>query len=205
MRKFVCIVAHGHALSLLGLSMIIERWQSDVEIVEASDFDKLREAFADNRPAILIIDNSLPGMFGISGLRDLMCRAIDTKICLLVETPTTELISRCIDVGIDGCVEKQHTKDDLPNALDALMADKLHLPRPTQVKSAVAQNDNIGVLTRQQRNVIQIMAKGKSNKEIARELGICEGTVKVHVNAAYRALGVHNRVSAVSKLQALAG
>ena len=205
MGKFVCIVAHGHALSLLGLSMIIERWQPDVDIVEASDFDKLREAFAANRAAFLVIDNSLPGMFGISGLRDIMCRAIDTKVCLLVETPTAELITRCIDVGIDGCVEKQHTKEDLPSALDALASDKLHLPRPTQAKSALAQNDNVDMLTRQQRNVIQIMAKGKSNKEIARELGICEGTVKVHVNAAYRALGVHNRVAAVSKLQALAG
>src|SRR3546814_9920177 len=55
-------------------------------------------------------------------------------------------------------------------------------------------------LTRRQRDVIQLLAEGKSNKEIASILQITEGTVKVHVNAAFRALGVHNRVSAVVAL-----
>ena len=60
-------------------------------------------------------------------------------------------------------------------------------------------------LTAQQRRVMDSLCEGKSNKAIARDLGIMEGTVKVHVNSAYKALGVNNRVEAANAMRALSG
>jgi DNA-binding NarL/FixJ family response regulator len=79
----------------------------------------------------------------------------------------------------------------------------MSVDRATPESSQLRPSINEAKLTSRQKEVLDLLAAGKSNKQIAWALGISEGTVKVHVNAAFRSLGVHNRVNATTALLAL--
>ena len=198
------VIAEGDALARIGLRSILESSACAQSIIEVTNIGELHETLPAREPAVLVIDVHLAGLEGPDGFADLLQKYPGSKICALVDTVTREVALDFLARGVMGCIAKSQTAEELVDAVDAIASGRPYVCKLASQKSATRPFDMAtNSLTRRQRKVLAVMAMGKSNKEIARELGICERTVQVHVNAAYRALGVHNRVAAVRALNNL--
>ena len=150
---------------------------------------------------------------GTEGLAKLRSHMPDTKVIVVSGNEDPELIERCIDLGALGYVPKSYKSDVLKAAITIILQGVVYLPpsvldagMPAPVASAkppstgprgVADHPALAHLTERQRQALELLMTGKSNKTIARELGIAFGTVKAHLQNLYRALGVATRVEAV--------
>lgn len=198
------IIAEGDALARIGLKSILETSSCAQSIAEVSNIGELFGALPVPQSCVLIADVHLVGPDGPDGFADLLEKYPGTKICVLVDVVTREVALEFLAKGVMGCVAKSQTAEEIVGAVDAIASGRPYVCRlASQRTTGKSWDAHSSSLTRRQHKVLAVMAMGKSNKEIARELGICEGTVKVHVNAAYRALGVHNRVAAVRALNNL--
>jgi DNA-binding NarL/FixJ family response regulator len=111
-----------------------------------------------------------------------------------------------LSAGSHGFIPKNSSSLELEHALRATAGGQVFVSPMSADRSAPESSQprtfNESQLTARQKEVLDLLAAGKSNKQIAWALGISEGTVKVHVNAAFRTLGVHNRVNATTALLA---
>lgn len=168
----------------------------------AESFDALQAKLGEAPDIdLVIVDLDLPGMSGEVGLRYLTARHPGVRVAVLFGS----LNENKLDVSaIDHTapVTDQLPESSLLEALGLILSGAGHalpsttgsiLPgHPTTAQLTFLDHE----LTTRQRDVLRLLSQGQSNREIAHGLGIAEGTVKVHVNAAFRGLGVHNRVSA---------
>ena len=179
------------------------------EILQASDFQHALAAIGHSKPTrMAIVDFHLPGMSGASGLRKLRADHPSTSIVVVADTRERDSVLEAMSAGVHGYILKDAPADEMSRALDLIESGFIYVPslvsdisvrRSPAVTPNQMRYDN--VLTERQLEVLQLVAAGRSNKEIARLLQITEGTVKVHVTAVFRTLGVHNRISAVAALQ----
>lgn len=205
----VAIVADDNALCGAGLLHIIESCLNFSKVLTCRNFRELAGILGQyrSRVTLAVINYDLPGMKRATGLRRLSETWSSVRILVTAERCDRDMILEVLSAGSHGFVPRNSTAQDLQHALTAtaqghvfvspLPADEAK-PQPAQGKPSL----NDARLTARQAEVLDLVAAGKSNKEIASVLGISEGTVKVHVNAAFRALGVHNRVSATTALLA---
>ncbi|NTZ42874.1 response regulator transcription factor [Altererythrobacter sp. SALINAS58] len=200
------IIADGSNLCRIGFSTILRQPELGYSVAEATNLVSLIEHLDSVETQLLVVDSRLAGLNGLAGLGELSRHYPRTKIVASVESLTGEFALGCISIGIKGCIEKSMPSDAIVEAIQAVRKGRIYLsnsPKNSASPPGPPGSDPVS-LTPQQCKVLDVLATGKSNKEIARMLGICEGTVKVHVNAAYRALGVHNRVAAVARYSRIA-
>lgn len=197
------VVADGNNLCRIGFSTILRQPELGYSVAEAANLVEVIEHLDSAETQMLVIDSRLSGLNSLDGLGELSRHYPRTKIIASVDTLTGDFALGCISIGIKGCIEKSMPSDAIVEAVEAVRKGHVHLSSPPKNPSARPPGGDRVTLTPQQCKVLEVLATGKSNKEIARKLGICEGTVKVHVNAAYRALGVHNRVAAVARFSRL--
>ena len=152
---------------------------------------------------LIIVDFDLPAMSRDIGLKHL--RSLAEGVKLVVVTTMDERSARhcACRVDADAFLSKHQSREDLGEQLQAIVADLgpgHEWPgTPCANKSPAPQRDLFGhELTGRQRDVLTLLAQGRTNREISEALAISEGTVKVHVNSAFRILGVHNRLSAAA-------
>ena len=196
------VIADSDALSRIGLKTLLEHSGEAAEISEVANLIELVGLLPAGRSTVIVLDVHLAGLEGPEGIADLLRRYPDTRLCVLVDNATRDIALEYLASGVMGCLAKSRSAEEIAEAVQVIGQGRPYLCKlTTEQASTATRTQPVGKLTRRQRKVLAVMATGKSNKEIARELGICEGTVKVHVNAAYRALGVHNRVAAVRALQ----
>lgn len=202
------VIADGDDLSRIGLRTLLSNAGIDAIYSEVGNFTQLMQTLDQGSEGIAIVDVKLEGLTdgdapsALEGLGEVLTRFPRYKICVLVDSVTRDTVARYLALGVLGCVERSRSANEIEQAIKTIADDRPYLSKLADNDDAPAMPARTpGDLTHQQRKVLSIMANGKSNKEIARELGICEGTVKVHINAAYRTLGVHNRVAAVTVLR----
>ena len=162
--------------------------------------------------SLATIDLDLPGMDGPNSLRQLRGDYPAVRLAVVTSTATREVILACLAAGIHGFIPKTFQTAEICSALSFIVKGHVFVPsvlstvdQIREVKNAVEQPLQTDIrlgLTQRQQEVLDLMSKGRSNKEIARALDIAPGTVKVHINAAFRTLGVHNRVSAAAAILA---
>lgn len=162
---------------------------------EAESFDALLEQLRDHAPvALIIVDLDLPGMSFEVGLRSLQSDYGGVPVAVLSGTPGHDTLDGLWADGNTAPIPKQLPEASLVHVLGRMLARPDSAPESTN--TAEAQ------LTSRQYDVLRLLSEGRSNREISEILGIAEGTVKVHVNAVFRILGVHNRVSATVAFRA---
>ena len=157
------------------------------------------------RVSLAVINYDLPGMKRVGGLRRLCEAWPAAKILVIADGCDRDTILDVLAAGSHGFVPKSSSAAELEHALRSISEGHVFVsPSPVERKSIDSAPGNGAApdskLTVRQKEVLDLVATGKSNKQIANALGISEGTVKVHVNAAFRTLGVHNRVSATTAL-----
>lgn len=155
---------------------------------------------------IVILDLKLPDVAGISGLVQLRAKIPDRPIVVISALCAVELVEAAMDAGAAGFLTKDQSVRDLEHLLQEVWAGHRVTPRGRSgAKNSSALRPKASVpevqspfdqLTDQQRRVLQLIYEGKPNKQIAYELDLAEPTVKAHITALLRRLGVRNRTQA---------
>jgi DNA-binding NarL/FixJ family response regulator len=188
------LMVDDHPLFRSGIAGVIADLAATVETTEASSCEKALGLLAAGREfALILLDLNLPGMDGMTGLARLRDAAPATPVVVLSATEDSRKIKQAIAAGAKGYVPKSAGRDILLNALRLVLSGGVYLPINIMESPAAASTEQ---LTPRQREVLQWLVRGKSNKEIADLLGMAENTVRVHVAAIFRYLDVKNRTEA---------
>ncbi len=200
-RPISVLIIDDHPVVRRGLRVLLEV-QDGIEVVgETGDGGTALALAAEHVPDVILLDLKLPGMDGIAVLGEL--RARDSAARVLVLTSATESASASLAVrsGAAGVLYKDVDPDALVRAIRSVHDGHLLLAPEAAgslVRSAGSRGPGAGLdaLTSREREVLAELAKGRSNREIARVLGVAEKTVKAHVSAVLAKLGVQDRTQA---------
>jgi DNA-binding NarL/FixJ family response regulator len=190
------MVVEDHILIRMGL-MTISEIEPDITIVaQAEDGEEAVAMFRKHRPNVVIMDLRLPGMSGIETIAALRKEFGDIPILVLSSYSSDGDISRAIQASASGYMLKDMPLKQLVEAIRAVHAGQQYFP--AEIASRLPEQLRQSKLTPRELRVLQMIAEGKSNKEIGNELGIVEGTVKVHVTNILNKLHVADRTQAVT-------
>ncbi len=189
------LVVDDHALLRTGVANIINQ-ESDLRVIaEASNGAEAVEAFERYRPDVTLLDLRMPVMEGVEAVRQIRERDPHAKVIVLTTYDTDEDISRALKAGAKAYVLKDISADALIQCIHDVLAGKTYLAPAAAAK--LAEGVTRVQLTPRELATLRLIADGKSNKEIASELGISERTVKTHLGHLFEKLGVTSRTEAV--------
>lgn len=210
------LIADSHRLVRGGMMSIMSTELAMLDVIGVDDFDGVMAAVA-GRPGIklLLLDSGLPGMGGMQGLRMIRMERPDLRVVIMAWHQDRAEAFEALAAGAHGYLPKDLSAPEMVQALQTVLSGQIYVPAIISDLSlrgsgfpADGDRDRDRIpaeLTIRQREVLTHLAAGMSNKEIARALNIAEGTVKVHITAAFRTLHVHNRVGAAAALLKLSG
>jgi len=200
------LMIDDHALFRMGLSELLER--RGIEVVAAvGDCDQGIAWVEEKAPDVVLLDMRMPEMTGLQVLQELRRRDVTMPIAMLTTSREESDVINALQGGARGYLLKDMEPDDLIRALGDIVAGQTVVaPELTIVLAkAVSGEANhqgppshraLAELTPRELEILCHLAEGQSNKVIARNLGISDGTVKLHVKAILRKLDVHSRVEA---------
>lgn len=207
------LLIDDHPLFREGLCYLLRGLGENIEIVEVESFEQAREFGPKERNFDVVLAGLLmPNEDGFRGLRELRKELPETPIVVVSLLEDRADVVRALNCGARGYITKSSSSEVMLSALRLVLAGGVYLPPCLLGMSGVEVvpgrglsespprkpfDDRFGALTARQRDVLRHLSKGESNREIARALGLAEGTVKVHVTAILKALGVRNRTQAV--------
>jgi DNA-binding NarL/FixJ family response regulator len=195
------LVADDHPLMRSALCHAVSEAIAGATALEAASFSDVEAALGnDPGPDILLLDLCMPGMNGLIGLALLRQEHPGVPLVIVSAQEDAATIQRTMEYGASGFVPKSAPVAQISDAIVAVMDGRLWRPSRQRVNS-VPDTDaslaaRIGGLTPQQLRVLAGIAEGKLNKQIAYEMGVAETTVKAHVTAILRRLGVVSRTQA---------
>ncbi|AKS42869.1 response regulator transcription factor [Wenzhouxiangella marina] len=204
------IVADDHPLFREALALALERALGGAEIIQAGNMAELELASREHDHAdLVLLDLHMPGVQGFSALIYLRAHHPELPVCVISANNNPVVIQRAMDHGAAAFIHKSAPVSEIREVLDTVLAGDIWQPRdgdPAQATSVdeLETAERIGELTPQQFRVLMMVAEGLLNKQIAYELDISEATVKAHMTAILRKLGVTNRTQAVLLAQRLA-
>jgi len=202
-EKHTVMLVDDHPLLIKGLKQLLE-FESDIEVVaEASNGASAVKEAVEHDPDLIILDLNMQGMDGIQTLKSMRKEGVTSRIVILTVSDQDEDVVASISAGADGYLLKDMDPEELLEQLRRALNGKMVLSAAlTEVlatairKPASRQQADINNLTNREYEILTLIAKGMSNKVIARELGISDGTVKVHVKHLLKKLGLRSRVEA---------
>lgn len=166
------------------------------EVLErCADGSQARAAILARRPDIAILDVQMPSLTGLDLLREARAEAWPTRIILLTAGLEPKPLVEAVKLRVDGLVLKDAGGELLLRCVEAVLAGEQWIDKEAmkQVMTMLAQSPPSADLTPRESDVVRQVARGQRNKEIARSLGITEGTVKMHLHNLYEKLGVSSR------------
>jgi two-component system NarL family response regulator len=189
------LVVDDHAVLRTGVANIINQ-ESDLRVIaEAANGLEAVEAFERHHPDVTLLDLRMPVMEGVEAVRQIRERDPHAKVIVLTTYDTDENISRALKAGAKAYVLKDISADGLIACVHDVLAGKTYLAPAAAGK--LAERVTRVQLTPRELATLRLIADGKSNKEIASELGISERTVKTHLGHLFEKLGVTSRTEAV--------
>ncbi|WPF66773.1 MULTISPECIES: response regulator transcription factor [unclassified Corynebacterium] len=181
------VLIDDHEVVLHGLRLVLETFP-DVEVAAATTNGATISALIrEHQPDLVVTDAAMPGFSGLDVLR----AALPTPVLILTTFGQAALVSSLIEAGASGYILKGVSPEELVSAMRAATSGGLAL----DPKVARYAHNELTVLTRAERGVAELVARGHTNREIARELFLAEGTVKNHVSALLRKLRARDRTN----------
>ncbi|HEY3718188.1 MAG TPA: response regulator transcription factor [Jatrophihabitantaceae bacterium] len=192
------LLADDHRLVRAGLTSVLATAE-DLEVVgEAADGAQALALVASTAPDVVLMDLSMPVMDGVAATRALRADHPSIRVVVLSSSSDRARVRDAIAAGATGYVLKDCTPDELLAAIRS--AANGHAPLDPRVAGALLPSRDAATpaeqLSDRERQVLRLASKGLANKQIGRELGITERTVKVHLGNIYRRIGVTDRTSA---------
>lgn len=196
------LLVDDHPLFIEGMCGILQRLDDDAVVIQTSG--SCEEALGliekDDDIDLLLLDLNLPGMSGLDGMQQLRHQLPATSIVLLSASEDRNKVLRAIELGAKGYIPKSSTPEIIITALQLVLSGGVYLPMAVldtiNSSQAKTSNGNGHTLTLRQIEVLRLLAEGHPNKTIADQLHMAENTVRVHVSAILRFLGVSNRTEA---------
>lgn len=195
------IIADDHPLVREALGQALRQAMTGVEVVGAADLDGARAALdARDSVDLLILDLDMPGMDGFAGLAAVRSSHPAVPVAIVSSTREPAVMRRAIEFGAAAFVPKSAAMETIASALQSVLDGEVWLPPEMEGGEGAMPDDfarRVSELTPQQLRVLTLLSKGKLNKQIAHELSVGEATVKAHVTAILKKLGVRSRTQAV--------
>ena len=193
------LIADDHGLVRAGLTELIGTFDGVEVIGSASGGAEAIAMVAEHRPDIVLMDLEMPGVDGIAATTEIHKQSPETRVVILTSFSDRDRILKALDAGAIGYLLKDAEPGELargiaaaargespldPRAAGTVIAARIHAPEPRAVISI------------REREVLALLARGMANKEIARNLGISEKTVKAHLTSIFRQIKVSDRTQA---------
>ncbi len=205
------IIADDHPLFRQALVMAIQGALAPEQTIETDHFDATYQALQQNPDAdLLLLDLHMPGNSGFLGLIQLKRDFPTIPIVVISASDDQDVVRRVMTFGAAGFIPKSSPPAHIAAAISAVLAGDVWLPEALKhlLKQTAPSQDldlaaRISQLTHQQYKVLFYLTEGWLNKQIAYDLHISEATVKAHMTAIFRKLGVTNRTQVVIQAQRL--
>ncbi|GAC30082.1 response regulator transcription factor [Brumicola pallidula] len=197
------LIADDHPLYRDALKGALCMAFSDLEILESGNLNETVKVLHEHVIDLLLLDLHMPGSSDLFGLLHIQKTFPDLPIAVVSGTEDVSLISKVVGVGAMGFIPKTASAQNISDAVNAMLEGDIWVPE--SVRQQIEQMDehfselaeNVASLTPAQYNVLCYMRDGLLNKQIGYNLDIAEATVKAHVTAIFRKLGINNRTQAV--------
>ncbi|WP_114240882.1 response regulator transcription factor [Dyella sp. C9] len=224
------LIADDHRLIVEGVKLKLGELGPDTEFVIAMDMAELRDAIHAPEAgalALALIDLAMPGVQGSEHLAEVIEKLPQVPVIVLSGSEDPVLMKGLLAMGVQGFIPKAYSPDVMLSAVRLVLSGGIYVPplllqergdgaATAAVATAASApppatpGDSLEerlrkLLTERQIDVLRLLSQGKPNKLIARDLGISEGTVKIHLAAIFRALNVRNRVEAVVASRRISG
>jgi two-component system, NarL family, nitrate/nitrite response regulator NarL len=187
------LIIDDHPLFRAGFHAVLEQSDLDAEVFSVSSLaEGLQILKRDSEVGLVLLDIHLRGEDGFNAMQ-VIGEKFPTTACIMISGDEQDaIVNRAIAAGASGFIPKSFTADEMIAAIRKVLNGDVFVPTPTQQPSTDGTS-----LTLRQLEVISMLGRGFSNKEIARALDVAERTVKAHVSAVFEALNVRNRTQAV--------
>ena len=189
------LVVDDHPIMRVGIAALIASSKEMETVAQAGSGEEAIALHALHLPDITLMDLRLPGISGVETIRRIRSQTPRARFIVLTTYAGDEDIFQAMEAGAAGYLVKGMPQEMLVNAVKRVHAGGRYLP-PT-MSQALASRLPDSSLSHREREVLGLMAKGKSNREIARNLGITEATVKCHVSVILGRLNASDRTQAV--------
>ncbi|MFC5076299.1 putative transcriptional regulatory protein NarL [Vibrio thalassae] len=202
--SYTIIIADDHPLFRNALFQSVHMAISGANLLEADSLDSLLGLLAKNdEPDLILLDLKMPGANGMSGLIHLRADYPDIPVVVISASEEPSIVSQAKTHRAFGFIPKSSDMRELINALNQVLNGEPYFPAELLIDSAENNDlaEKLATLTPQQYKVLGMLSDGLLNKQIAYDLNVSEATIKAHMTAIFRKLGVKNRTQAVILLQ----
>ena len=179
-------IIDDHPLVRQAIAMLLRRMRPASKVIELEKFSELQAAIIKNGdPELFVLDLLLPGVKGTSAVKDIKTMYSTVPLAVISSMPAGEAEETCIEAGADIYIEKSSPANEISSAIQGLFAAE----NGDEEVVAVGETK----LSKRQKQLIVMLDRGLSNRDIAAELDISEHTVKVHLWRLFRRLDVKSR------------
>lgn len=204
------IIADDHPLFRTAMQQAVKQLVPDVAIEQAESLPELQVVVEQHKDAdLILLDLQMPGAHGYSGLVFLRSHYPEIPVIVVSACEDPAIMCQAIDHEASGYIPKSAPLENIAEAIRLVLDGDIYLPevarrhqhQPDQ--NALDLANRLASLTPQQFRVLSMMSEGMLNKQIAYDLDVSEATIKAHVTAIFRKLGVRTRTQAVIAVQSL--
>ncbi|MFA7270756.1 MAG: two-component system response regulator NarL [Sterolibacterium sp.] len=202
-KRSSVVIIDDHPLFRKGVHQLLDLEPTLEVVAEASSGEEGAQLVAQHEPDLVLLDLNMKGMGGLKTLEAIKQHNPETRVVILTVSDTSDDLIGTIRAGADGYLLKDMEPEELlayikdavfgRTVISAALAGRL---AKALREEAAVKSRNVNELTEREQEILRSLADGKSNKQIARDLDITEGTVKVHVKHLLRKLNFRSRVEA---------
>ncbi len=191
------LCADDHRLMREGIARIVGVQPDMTVVAQASDGEQAVAQFLKYRPDVTLMDLEMPTMTGIQAIQAIRGHHADARIVVLTMYHGDEDIHRAIAAGAMGYLLKDTLPDDLIRVIREVHSGSRAIP--PEIAAALEQRASQPTLTFRESQVLELLATGKRNKEIAAALGISGDTASAHIKSIFQKFNVHDRTAALAE------
>jgi DNA-binding NarL/FixJ family response regulator len=196
-NEITCLIVDDHEVVREGLRLSLSR-ASHIRVVgEASDGASAIELVERRKPDVVIMDVRMPGMDGLEATKEILKIAPETAVLIFTAFSERSLLARGLDSGAKGYILKEAPHETLLRAIERLATGEGYID-PALMPAFLSGKDQTDMLTAREREILQLLADGMSNADVASKLFISQETVKSHVRHILSKLEADTRTHAVA-------
>jgi DNA-binding NarL/FixJ family response regulator len=198
------LIVDDHALVRRGMSYVVKEGFPDAEVSEAGSAAAALEILRAQKVDLALVDVRMPDLDGLDLLRSVKAEWPDIPVIMLSTYENAPYVKRALSDGASGYLLKDATPEDLSQAINVAMSGSGNVLSPRVIQNLfddAESNSHNGrrsefSLTQRENDILGLLSEGRSNRDIAQSLFLSEKTVKAHLAAIFRKLGVTNRTQA---------